>query len=137
MFKITQVPSSGSDNMYLTEITYKGSDVLIMCVVGVWRHILDLWCVCVCVCTLRRNIHTHHRPFETGYLVDNLSLRQFCPNTFAFPYKYHFIKGPFPFIHLSPTLHYLALSLHNTLEIKHTHKHCNISEDSTDSMDVP
>ena len=19
-----------------------------MCVIGVWRHILDLWCVCVC-----------------------------------------------------------------------------------------
>ena len=33
--------------MYLTEITYNGSNVLIMCVVGVWRHILDLWCVCV------------------------------------------------------------------------------------------
>jgi len=34
----------------LTEITYNGSVVLIMCVVGVWRHILDLWCVY----TLRR-----------------------------------------------------------------------------------
>ena len=33
--------------MYFTEITYNGSNVLIMCVVGVWRHILDLWCVCV------------------------------------------------------------------------------------------
>jgi hypothetical protein len=32
--------------MYLTEITYNGSDVLIMWVVGVWRHIVDLWCVC-------------------------------------------------------------------------------------------
>ena len=53
MFKITQVPSSGSDNMYLTEITYKGSDVLITCVVGVWRHILDLWCVCVYVASQR------------------------------------------------------------------------------------
>ena len=31
-------PSSGSDNRYLIEITYNGSIALIMCVVGVWRH---------------------------------------------------------------------------------------------------
>ena len=31
-----------------------------MCAIGVWRHILDLWCVCVCVCALlRRSMHTH------------------------------------------------------------------------------
>ena len=47
MFRITQDPSSGSDNLYLTEITYNGSNVLLMCVVGVWRHIVDLWCVYV------------------------------------------------------------------------------------------
>jgi len=29
----------------LIEITYDGSHVLIMCVIGVWRHILDLGCV--------------------------------------------------------------------------------------------
>jgi hypothetical protein len=46
MFRITYDPSSGRDNMYLTEITYNGSNVLFMCVVGVWRHILDLWCSC-------------------------------------------------------------------------------------------
>ena len=33
--------------MYLTEITYNCSNVLFMCVVGVWQHILDLWCVCM------------------------------------------------------------------------------------------
>jgi len=33
--------------------------VLIMCVVGVWRHVLDLWCVCMCVCVA--NARTHHR----------------------------------------------------------------------------
>jgi len=32
----------------LIEITYDGSHVLIMCMIDVWRHILDLWCVCVC-----------------------------------------------------------------------------------------
>jgi len=46
MFRVTKDPSSGSDNLYLIEITYNGSIVLIMCVVGVWRHILDLWSVC-------------------------------------------------------------------------------------------
>jgi hypothetical protein len=46
MFRIKQDPSSGSDNLYLTGITCDGSRVLIVCVVGVWLHILDLWCVC-------------------------------------------------------------------------------------------
>jgi len=41
MFRITQDPSSGSDNLYLTEITYNVSNVFIMCVVGVWRNIVD------------------------------------------------------------------------------------------------
>jgi len=47
-----------SDNLYLTEITYNGSNVLIMCVVGVGWHIVDL----LCVFTLRRNVHTHTGP---------------------------------------------------------------------------
>jgi hypothetical protein len=42
MFRVTQDPSSVSDNLYLIEITYNGSVVLIMCVVGVWRPVLDL-----------------------------------------------------------------------------------------------
>ena len=74
MFRITKDPSSGSDNLYLTEITYNGSNVLIICVVGFWLRILDLWCVCVCVCVCvralrrtvqyfpaRRNAHIQHR----------------------------------------------------------------------------
>jgi len=47
MFRITQDPSSGSDNLYLTEITHNGSVVFIMCMVGVWRHIVDLCRVCM------------------------------------------------------------------------------------------
>ena len=35
MFRITWDPSSGSDNLCLIEITYNGSRVFIMCVVGV------------------------------------------------------------------------------------------------------
>jgi len=30
----------------LTEITCNGSQIFIMCMVGVWWHILNLWCVC-------------------------------------------------------------------------------------------
>jgi hypothetical protein len=50
MFRITQDPSSRSGKLYWTEITGNGSIVLVMCVVGVWRHNLNLLCVCVCVC---------------------------------------------------------------------------------------
>jgi len=37
-------PASGIDNLYLIEITYNGSIMLIMCLVGVWRHILYVRC---------------------------------------------------------------------------------------------
>ena len=45
MFRITKDPSSGSDNLYLIEITCNGSNVLIMCVVfgGIF------WTCAVCV----------------------------------------------------------------------------------------
>jgi hypothetical protein len=33
-----------------------------MCVVGIWRHILILWCVCVCVC-VRARVATGRRKF--------------------------------------------------------------------------
>jgi hypothetical protein len=45
MFRIAKDPTSGST---LTEITCNGLQIFITCVVGVWRHILNLWCVCVC-----------------------------------------------------------------------------------------
>jgi hypothetical protein len=42
MFWITQDPPSGSDQLYLTEITYNSSFVhALVCVVGVWRHFLN------------------------------------------------------------------------------------------------
>ena len=69
MFWITKDPSSGSDNLYLTEITYNGSNVVIMCVVGVWQHILDLGCVCVCVASDRRNINTPHTASGTTFSI--------------------------------------------------------------------
>jgi hypothetical protein len=45
MFRITQDPSSGSVDSYLIKTTRSGSTVLVVCAVGVWRHIQDLWCV--------------------------------------------------------------------------------------------
>jgi hypothetical protein len=46
MFRITQDPSSGSTDSYLIKTTRNGSTVLVVCAVGVWRHIQELWCVC-------------------------------------------------------------------------------------------
>jgi hypothetical protein len=71
-------PSSGSDNLYLIEITYDGSNVLIMGVVGVWRHIVDLWCVCVgCVSTFEPShvISIKYRlslPDDGSYVTRNM-----------------------------------------------------------------
>jgi hypothetical protein len=71
MFRITQDPSSGSGKLYWTEITCNGSIVLVvMCVVGVWWHILYLWCVCMLRrvqryfstrCSIHTHTHTHTR----------------------------------------------------------------------------
>jgi hypothetical protein len=42
MFWIKQDQSSGSDQLYLTEITYNGSVVhAVVCAVSVWKHILN------------------------------------------------------------------------------------------------
>ena len=42
MFWVTQDPSSGSDDLYLIEITYDDSYVLIMCLISVWWHLSAL-----------------------------------------------------------------------------------------------
>jgi hypothetical protein len=44
MFRITQDPSSGSIDSYLIKTIRNGSTVLVVCAVGIWRHIQDLWC---------------------------------------------------------------------------------------------
>jgi hypothetical protein len=51
MFGSHRIHHQGVDSLYWTEITYGGSHVPVMCVIGVWQHIVDLWCVCVCACT--------------------------------------------------------------------------------------
>jgi SH3-like domain-containing protein len=41
MFRITQDPSLGIIDSYLIKTTRNGSTVLVVCAVGVWRHIHD------------------------------------------------------------------------------------------------
>ena len=50
MFGIVCDPSSGSIELYLTEIP-SGSLMFVVCLVGVWqRNFETMVCVCVCVC---------------------------------------------------------------------------------------
>ena len=59
MFRIVCDPSSGNIELYLTGIIRSGSQMLVVCLVGVWQRnfepvvcvctvILNQWCVCVC-----------------------------------------------------------------------------------------
>ena len=47
MFLIVCDPSSGSIEMYLTEIFRGGSQMFVVCLVGIWQRNLNPWCVCV------------------------------------------------------------------------------------------
>jgi len=50
MFRIVCDPSSGSLELYLTEIIRSGSLMFVVCLVGVWqRNFEPVVCVCVCV----------------------------------------------------------------------------------------
>ena len=54
MFRIVCDPSSGSIELYLTEIIRSGSLMFVVCLVGVWqRNFEPVVCVCVCVCAVR------------------------------------------------------------------------------------
>ena len=58
MFRIVCDPSSGSIELYLTEIR-SGSLTFFVCLVSVWqRNFLNQWCVCVSGMSYRT--HTHH-----------------------------------------------------------------------------
>ena len=52
MFRIVCDPSSGSIEVYLTEIIRSGSQMLVVCLVGVWQRnfLTSGVCVYVCVC---------------------------------------------------------------------------------------
>jgi len=62
IFRIVFDPSSGSIELYLTEI-HSGSLMFVVCLVGVWQPNFEP-VVCVCVCVrydglARRAVHTH------------------------------------------------------------------------------
>jgi hypothetical protein len=107
MFRITLDPSSGSIDSYLIKTTRHGSTVLV-CAVGVWRHIQDLWCVCVPA--LRRidqqrrwplrlqsiifRTHTTERVFPTDHIKScKIPVSMFhnwnFSNMFWFPLSHH------------------------------------------------
>ena len=51
MFRIVCDPSSGSVELYLTEIIRSGSLMFVVCLVGFWqRNFEPVMCVGVCVC---------------------------------------------------------------------------------------
>ena len=52
MFRILCDPSSGSNELCLTEIILSGSQIFFMCLVGVWQRNFE---PAVCVCTVRRS----------------------------------------------------------------------------------
>ena len=55
MFRIVCDPSSGGIELHLTEIIRSGSQMFVVCLVGVWqRNFEPVVCVCVCVFTVRR-----------------------------------------------------------------------------------
>jgi len=61
MFRIVCDPSSGSTELCLTEITLSGSQIFVVCLVGVWqRNFEPAVCVCVCVCTRYDGLGTTH-----------------------------------------------------------------------------
>ena len=53
MFRIVCHPTSGSIELYLTEITLSGSQMFVVCLVGVWQCNFEP-VVYVCVRTVRR-----------------------------------------------------------------------------------
>jgi len=52
MFRIVCDPSSGSIKLYLTEIIRSGSQMFVVCLVGVWQR--NFLTSGVCVCTVGR-----------------------------------------------------------------------------------
>jgi len=59
MFRIVCDPSSGSIELYLTEIIHSGSLMFVVCLVGVWQRNFEPVVCVVCVCTVRRTVRTH------------------------------------------------------------------------------
>ena len=63
MFRIVCDPSSGSKELYLTEIIGSGSLMFVVCLVGVWQRnfepVVCVYGVCVCVCVYGKKGCSH------------------------------------------------------------------------------
>ena len=57
MFRIVCDTSSGSIELYLTEITRSGSQMFVVCLVGVWQRNFE---PVVCVCPSTRQTSVNH-----------------------------------------------------------------------------
>jgi len=69
MFWTVCDPSSGSMELYLTEIIRSGSQMFVVCFVGVWQRNFEP-VVCVFGPTARSTVHTHthtHTPLFQNY----------------------------------------------------------------------
>jgi len=64
MFRIVCDPSSGSIELYLTEITGSGSQMFVVCLVGVWQRNFE---PVVCVCVWYDGLGTTHTPLVQNY----------------------------------------------------------------------
>jgi len=67
MFRIVCDPSSGSMELYLTEISRSVSQMFVVCLVGVGQRNFE---PVVCVCTARRAVHTH-TPLVQNYAAEH------------------------------------------------------------------
>ena len=80
MFRIVCDPSSGSMELYLTEIC-SGSLMFVVCLIGVWQHNFEpvvCVCVCVCVCIRYNGLRTSSQtvvPYTHTPLVQNYAAK--------------------------------------------------------------
>ena len=73
MFRIVCDPSLGNMELYLIEITRSGSQMFVLCLVGVWQRNFE---PVVCMYgTVRRTVHLHyaakHRPSTRQIFVNH------------------------------------------------------------------
>jgi len=68
MFRIVCDPSSGNKELCLTEITGSGSQIFVMCLVGVWQR--NFWTYGVCVCVRYDGLETTSSQTVVKYTHD-------------------------------------------------------------------
>ena len=82
MFRIVCDPSSGSTELFLTEITLSVSQIFFVCLVGAWQRNFE---TAVCVCTVRRAVQpvvpcTHTLQFQNYAAKHRPSTRKISVN---------------------------------------------------------